>query len=298
MRLLITGGTGLIGCHLIPLLAEYYEITALTRNVAMADYVISHRIKLISSLSAFDNLDDFDVVINLAGEPLVGERWNDAQKEKIKHSRWDLTAQLVSLTKAGENPPAVFISGSAIGYYGRQGEQEIDEDFAEPVDEFSHQLCEKWEHMALQVASASTRVCILRTGIVLSKHGGALEKMVPPFKWAIGGPIATGKQYMSWIHMHDMINGIMHLLQQDNCSGIYNFTAPNPVTNEEFSQTLAKVLNRPCLVRTPAFALKLLLGEMSDLLIFGQRVVPKRLLESGFEFKHPELEESLLSLHL
>jgi uncharacterized protein len=298
MRLLITGGTGLIGSHLIPLLAEYYEITALTRNVAMADYVISHRIKLISSLSAFENLDDFDVVINLAGEPLVGERWNKIQKEKIKHSRWDLTAQLVSLTKAGENPPSVFISGSAIGYYGRQGEQEIDEDFAEPTDEFSHQLCEKWEHMALQVASASTRVCILRTGIVLSKHGGALEKMLPPFKCAIGGPLATGKQYMSWIHMHDMIKGIMHVLHHDNCSGIYNFTAPNPVSNEEFSQTLAKVLHRPCLFRTPAFVLKLLLGEMSDLLIYGQRVVPKRLLQSGFEFKHTELEESLLSLRL
>jgi uncharacterized protein (TIGR01777 family) len=298
MRLLITGGTGLIGCHLIPFLAEYYQITALTRNVAMADYVISHRIKLISSLSSFENLDDFDVVINLAGEPLVGERWNNAQKEKIKHSRWDLTANLVSLIKAGHNPPAVFISGSAIGYYGRQGEQEIDEDFDKPKDEFSHQLCEKWEEIALQVSSPRTRVCILRTGIVLSKHGGALDKMVPPFKLGVGGPMASGKQYMSWIHMHDMLTGIMHLLHNESCTGIYNFTAPNPVTNGEFSQTLAEILHRPCMVRTPAFVLKLLLGEMSDLLIFGQRVVPKRLLQSGFEFKHPDLEESLLSLHL
>lgn len=298
MRLLITGGTGLIGCQLIPLLAQYYEITALTRNVAMADYVISHRVKLVSSLSQFNNLDDFDVVINLAGEPIAHKKWTAEQKQRIQSSRWDLTAKLVSLSNAGINPPGVFISGSAIGYYGRQGDSPIDEDFAQPYDEFSHQLCKKWEELALQVNTDKTRVCILRTGIVLSKHGGALEKMLLPFQFCVGGPIGSGEQYMSWIHMHDMTQGIMHLLENDSCQGIYNFTAPNPVTNEVFSQLLATEINRPCLFRTPAAVLKLMLGEMSDLLLYGQKVIPKRLVQSGYEFKHPDLATALRSLNL
>ena len=153
-------------------------------------------IHYLSSLDELENLNDFVAVINLAGEPIVDKRWTEAQKGLIEHSRWDITQRLVDLIKASDTPPKVFISGSAIGYYGRQDDTKISEDFTEPHDEFSHQLCKKWEDIALSAQSEQTRVCILRTGIVLSRHGGALEKMLLPFRLGLGGPVASGKQYL------------------------------------------------------------------------------------------------------
>lgn len=298
MRILITGGTGLIGSQLVPFLAAEHKVVVLTRNVAMAERVLSHKIELHSSLDHFDDLNEFDAVINLAGEPIVNKRWSPEQKNIIENSRWQTTEQLVELFKTSSRPPGVFISGSAIGWYGRQGDQEIDEYSDSFHQEFSHSLCKKWEDIAMSAESKETRVCLLRTGIVLTGNGGALGKMVLPFKLGIGGPIGKGQQYMSWIHMQDMLRGIAHLLTQSDCSGIYNLTAPTPVTNKDFSILLAKTLGRPCVFRTPAFVLKLAMGEMADLLLYGQRVIPTRLIESGFTFEYAELEQALSSLHL
>lgn len=297
MRILITGATGLIGSNLIPIL-NCKDVTALTRNVSMAERILGHKVYFLSSLEELTNLDKFDVVINLAGEPIVDKRWSPEQKQVIQESRWDITGKLTELIKNSENPPELLISGSAIGYYGRQGEQIIDEDFTQPHDEFSHQLCDKWEQLALAAASSKTRVCILRTGIVLTRRGGALMKMLPPFKLGLGGPIGNGSQYMSWIHLEDMLNGIVHLIENKDCQGIYNFTAPNPATNAAFSRALAASLNRPAFLRMPKFIIRILMGESADLVVYGQRVIPKRLLESGFNFKHCEIDQVFDCLHL
>ncbi|MFT2090595.1 TIGR01777 family oxidoreductase [Paraglaciecola sp. 2405UD69-4] len=288
MKILITGGTGLIGSNLVPILSPN-EITVLTRNVAMAEQVLGHKIQFLSSLEHLKNLDEFDVVINLAGEPIVAKKWTPKQKQVIEQSRWSITERLVSLIKNSNQPPKLFISGSAIGYYGKQNDKIIDEDFSQPNDEFSHRLCARWESLALEASSDETRVCIIRTGIVLSIRGGALTKMLLPFKLGLGGPIGDGNQYMSWIHLEDMLQGIAHLIKHESCQGIYNFTAPTPVTNLEFSRTLAKSLHRPCVFKVPAFVLRGLMGEMADLVIYGQRVNPTRLLESGYQFAYPEL---------
>ncbi|WP_339772984.1 TIGR01777 family oxidoreductase [uncultured Paraglaciecola sp.] len=297
MRILITGGTGLIGSNLIPKLKPN-DITVITRNVSQAELLLGHKVTLTSSLTDFENLDDFHVVINLAGEPIADKRWSPEQKERIEQSRWEMTEKLVSLIKASSRPPSLFISGSAIGYYGRQDDQIIDEEFNSPYDEFSHRLCDRWESLAKEAESQHTRVCIVRTGIVITRRGGALMKMVPPFKFGLGGPMGTGRQYMSWIHLEDMIDGLIHLIEHTECRGVFNFTAPTPVTNAEFSQTLASVLHRPCFLPMPAFVLRLIMGDAADLLLHGQRVVPKRLQESGYQFHYPELAHALECLRL
>ena len=297
MRILITGGTGLIGSNLIPKLKPN-DITVVTRNVSQAELILGHKVTLISSLDEFKNLDNFHVVINLAGEPIINKRWSDEQKKVIEHSRWDITEKLISLMKASNDPPSLFVNGSAIGYYGRQGDEIIDEDFDSPNDEFSHQLCERWEFLARKAESERTRVCIIRTGIVITRRGGALMKMVPPFKFGLGGPMGSGKQYMSWIHLEDMLDGLIHIIDNIECKGVHNFTAPNPVTNAEFSKTLASVLHRPSLLPMPSFALRVIMGEAADLLLYGQRVIPKRLQESGYQFHYPELEHALECLRL
>jgi uncharacterized protein (TIGR01777 family) len=291
MKILITGGSGLIGSNIIPILRPC-DVSVYTRNVAMAEQILGHNIHFLSTLTHLTNLDDFDVVINLAGEPIVAKKWTDEQKKKIEHSRWSITENIVALINAGKNPPELLISGSAIGFYGRQQDQIIDEDFASPNDEFSHQLCERWEFLAKQAESDKTRVCIPRTGVVITRRGGALQKMLLPFKLGLGGPIGNGQQYMSWIHLEDMLRGIAHLINNESCEGTYNFTAPNPVTNSEFSRELASALSRPCLFKVPEFMLRMMMGEMADLVIYGQRVVPKRLQESGYEFIYQDISQA------
>jgi len=291
MKILITGGSGLIGSSLIPILRSC-DVSVYTRNVSMAEQILGHKIHFLSTLTHLSNLDDYDVVINLAGEPIADKKWTDEQKRKIEHSRWSITEDIVTLINAGENPPKLLISGSAIGFYGRQKDQIIDENFSSPHDEFSHQLCKRWESLAKKAQSDKTRVCILRTGVVITKRGGALQKMLMPFKLGLGGPIGDGSQYMSWIHLEDMLQGIAHLIANESCEGVYNFTAPNPVTNAEFSHELAASLSRPCIFKVPKFVLRMMMGEMSDLVLYGQRVVPKRLEESGYQFIYPKISQA------
>ena len=306
MKILLTGASGLIGREIIKQATiEKHDIVGVSRNIAAAKKQlrklygpqIDAKVEWISGVDSLKHLNDFDAVINLAGEPIVGKRWSDEQKLKLQNSRWLITKRLADLVKASESPPAVFISGSAIGFYGRQDATPIDESFTNVHDEFSHQLCQKWEQLALS-AEDKTRVCLLRTGIVLSNKGGALEKMVLPFKLGLGGPIGDGKHYMPWIHLEDMARGVMHLMYNESCQGAFNFTAPTPVTNREFSKTLASVLHRPAIFPMPKKVLQILMGEMSDLLTTGQNVIPAKLQESGYQFMFKELKPALQDLNL
>ncbi|MEX3173060.1 TIGR01777 family oxidoreductase [Serratia quinivorans] len=293
MRVLITGATGLIGSSLTQrLLGLSHQITVLSRNVQRARERFGEQVSYWPTLQDKPSLDGFDAVINLAGEPIADKRWSKAQKERLCHSRWDLTEQLVKLINASSTPPGVLISGSATGYYGDQGQAVVTEDEA-PHDEFTHQLCQRWESLALQAQSDATRVCLLRTGVVLAAKGGALAKMLPPFRLGLGGPIGDGRQYLPWIHLEDMVDGIVYLLDHQTLQGPFNMVAPYPVHNEQFAAQLANVLDRPAFLRVPAFAMRLLMGEAAVLVLGGQRAVPKRLEEAGFSFRFLELEQAL-----
>ena len=296
MNYLITGGTGLIGKAFIERLPkDTSQVTVLTRNTAKANKLLGSAINCIDKLTVND-IENSDVVLNLAGEPIADKRWSDGQKNKICHSRWDITQQLVDLINQAKNPPTVFISGSAIGIYGRQNKLPINESFEQFHREFTHHICSSWENIALSVTTRQTRVAILRTGIVLAENKGALEKMTPPFKFGLGGKIGDGEQMMSWIHIDDMVAAISHIEANKTLQGAINLTAPNPVSNVQFTHALAASLNRPCRFTTPAWVLKIMFGEMSDILLFGQNVVPTKLIDSGFSFKYPTVEEALVSL--
>ncbi|PVZ85620.1 TIGR01777 family protein [Serratia sp. S1B] len=293
MKILITGATGLIGSHLTrQLLPLSHQLTLLTRNVNKAREKFGDSVSYWSSLDEQRSLDGFDAVINLAGEPIADKRWSQAQKERLCRSRWELTERLAGLIKASALPPTVLISGSAVGYYGDQGQSVVPED-EPPQPGFTHQLCQRWEALALQAQSSHTRVCLLRTGIVLAPKGGALAKMIPLFRLGLGGPIGNGRQYMPWIHIDDMVNAIIYLLDHPSLSGPFNMVAPYPVHNEQFSAILGNVLDRPAFLRAPAFAIRLLMGEASVLVLEGQRAIPRRLEAAGFNFYFLELEQAL-----
>jgi uncharacterized protein (TIGR01777 family) len=294
MNILITGGSGLIGRALIQHLnAE--RIIVLTRNPEKTANILPGNIEFISALDEID-FNELDVVINLAGEAIVDKRWSSAQKNTICQSRWQITQNLVEKIQAATNPPHSLISGSAIGFYGRQGALAIDESYQEIHDEFSQKVCQKWEAIAQIAESDKTRVCIIRTGIVLAENGGALQKMLLPFKFGLGGPIASGEQFMSWIHIDDMVAVLLAAVYQTSLTGIINATAPMPVSNQEFSETLSAVLKRPCLFRVPAFVLRTLMGESADLVLYGQNVLPSKLLNNNFKFQYPSLEVALKQL--
>ncbi len=292
MNILLTGGTGFIGHRLMSHLRPHHQVTVLSRTPNKVYQRLGHDIKALSSLDQLDNLDDFDAVINLAGEPIADKRWSRDQKEKICQSRWQITRQLVDKLQAGQQPPRVLISGSAVGFYGRQDDALVDED-SRPHEEFSHQVCAQWEQLAQAAESEQTRVCRIRLGVVLGAEGGALKKMLPGYRLGLGGPIGSGKQYMSWIHIEDVVNLILFLLEHEECSGPFNATAPEPITNEHFSRNLARVLGKPHFARVPAWAMKLLFGEMAELLLTGQRVMPVRLQQAGFHFRYPTLDKAL-----
>lgn len=296
VNILITGGSGLIGQALIKRL-QADRIIVLTRNPEKSANLLPNNIEVTSSLDEVD-FNNLDVVVNLAGEAIVDKRWSSTQKNIICQSRWQITQNLVDKIHAATPPPHSFISGSAIGFYGRQGASAIDEAHQDIHDEFSHQVCQKWEAIAQQANSDKTRVCLIRTGIVLASNGGALSKMLPAFKFGLGGPIANGQQFMSWIHIDDMVAVLLAAIEQPALSGVINATAPTPVSNQEFSETLSTVLSRPCMFRVPAFVLRILLGESADLILYGQNVLPRKLLDNHFKFQYPSLQKALTQLLL
>ena len=294
MHIFISGATGLIGRHLHPFLNTNGTITVLTRTPEKASKLLDN-INTVTEVSSVD-FNTIDIVINLAGEPIANKRWSDEQKQKIRNSRINITQQISAAIKKCKSPPHTFISGSAVGFYGQQDDSPIDESFNKPHDEFSHQLCKEWENAALEAKSDATRVCLLRTGIVLAKQGGALNKMLPAYKLCLGGPIGSGKQGMSWIHIDDIVNLILFIIADPTICGPINASAPNPVSNAQFSKQLGSALSRPAIMPMPAFVLKVLLGEMSELLTTGQFVIPTKALEHGYKFKYPHLGEALRSL--
>ncbi|MBU4683200.1 TIGR01777 family oxidoreductase [Cedecea davisae] len=292
MEILVTGGSGLIGRHLIPRLLELgHKVTVVTRSPEKTRRLLDARVSLLNGLGELQNLDAFDAVINLAGEPIADKRWSEQQKQRLCQSRWQITERLVELFKASTQPPEVFISGSATGYYGDLGEVVVTEE-EPPHNEFTHKLCARWEQIACGAQSEATRVCLLRTGVVLAPKGGILAKMLPLFRLGLGGPIGNGRQYLAWIHVDDMVNGILWLLDND-LRGPFNMVSPYPVRNEQFAHALGHALKRPAILRAPATAIRLLMGESSVLVLGGQRALPKRLEEAGFGFRWFDLEEAL-----
>ncbi|WP_101775087.1 TIGR01777 family oxidoreductase [Pasteurella oralis] len=293
MQILMTGATGLIGSTLIShLLAQHHQITALVRSPEKACRQLPPAVQLISSLTQYTHLNQFDAVINLAGEPIFTRRWTREQKRRLLESRIHLTRQLTTLINNSTTPPHTFISGSATGYYGDKGENIITEQ-TQPSQQFPSQLCQQWETEAVK---AQTRVCILRTGIVLAQNGGALSKMLPIYRLGLGGQLGNGKQYWAWIALEDMIAGILFLLNHATCVGAFNFVSPHPIRNREFNTLLGKYLKRPHFATVPAFILNLLLGERAQLLLDSQKVVPTRLQAEGFIFQYPKLENALQAI--
>ncbi len=293
MRILITGGTGLIGRHLCnALLAEGHQLTVLSRHPATVAVKCGAAAQPMASLSEWLPDRAFDAVINLAGEPIVDAFWSDKRKQVLRDSRIGLTGKLVQCIAAAKQKPSVLLSGSAVGYYGDGGDTELQET-ASAGNDFAAQLCVDWEAEALLAEYHGVRVCLLRTGLVLSKSGGLLERMLLPFKLGLGARLGSGRQWMSWIHIADYVASVLRLLNNDQMRGPFNMTAPQPVTNAEFTRTLAESLHRPAFLFAPEPVLKLVMGERAALLVEGQRAFPAKLVASGGQFKYLDLAGAL-----
>jgi uncharacterized protein (TIGR01777 family) len=292
-KALVTGGTGFIGRHLCEsLLADGWAVQVITRDTAAAAKVLPAGVVPVANIKT---AAPADAVINLAGENLADGRWTEARKREMLESRLRITRELTEALGEWENAPQVLVSGSAVGYYGARGADVLDES-EPPGDEFQSELCVAWEQAARRAEAASIRVCRIRTGIVLGADDGALAQMITPFKFGLGGHFGTGTQYMPWIHIRDEVAAIRFLIDQKDCSGAFNLTAPEPATNREFTTTLARVLHRPKFAWVPGPALKLMVGEMAHLLLTGQRAVPSALEKAGFTFEFSRLQPALEDL--
>jgi len=301
MKLVITGASGLIGSFLVERLSRlHHSLVLLSRqphkeNAAIKKQWLEWQ---PGQAGAWERaIDGADGVINLAGEPIAAKRWNKAQKERLRDSRIDSTRSLVKAMANAQVKPKFLISASAVGYYGSRGEEEITEE-SKPGDDFLSNLCVEWEDEARKADAFGVRVALLRTGIVLAKGEGALRKMVPPFKLFAGGPLGSGRQWMPWIHIDDEAGMIELLIENQNARGAFNGTAPNPVTMAAFSKALGTVLNRPSWARMPPSVLTLIVGEMAEMLLVGQRAKPEAALKLGYKFKFPTLRHALESLRL
>jgi len=302
MKTVIAGGTGFLGRALADrLLADRHDVVVLTRR-APATPARDPRLRVVTWTPTGGvgpwaaEIDGAGAVVNLAGESIAGKRWSAAHKQRIAASRLDATRSIVAAIRAAATPPVVLVSGSAVGYYGPGGDDIATED-CPPGNDFLARVCVQWETEAARAATPRTRVALMRTGLVLERDGGALRQMLPPFWIGAGGPVGSGRQFWPWIHRHDWIELVRWTIQTANVSGPINAVAPTPVTNAEFARTLGRVLRRPAVMPAPAFALRLLLGEMADaLLLSGQRAVPARAERLGFVFQYARLEDALRSI--
>jgi len=299
-RIVITGGAGLIGRALAAeLTASGYEVAILSRNP-----------QRVGGLPPDVRLEKWDgrtaqgwgyladgawAIVNLAGESLAGGRWTAARKERIRQSRLSAGQAVVEAVRAAARKPAVVVQASGVGCYGPHGDEEVTEEAPSGAD-FLGRLAAEWEASTAPVEALDVRRVVIRSGVVLSLEGGALPRLALPFRFFLGGPLGSGRQWTPWIHMADEVGAIRFLLEREEARGPYNLAAPSPVTNRELARALGRVLRRPAWLPVPALALQALLGEMSAVLLTGQRAVPKRLLEAGFVFRFPEIEAALQNL--
>ena len=297
MKVTVTGATGLIGSALVKALKERGdEVTVLSRNPDRASRALGVEAVAwdpMTEPAPSAAINGRDGIVHLAGEP-VAQRWTAEAKRAIRASRDVGTANLVAGIAASEPRPAVLVSSSAVGYYGKHGDEIIDESSPAGTD-FLAEVCVEWERRARAAEELGLRVVIVRTGVVLDADGGALKTMLPPFKAGVGGPVAGGRQYMPWIHVDDIVGIYLAALDGDGWSGPVNGTAPEPVTNADFSKALGRALGRPAVLPVPAFAIRALYGEMAEIVTEGQRAVPARTLEFGYSFAKPELGPALSS---
>jgi uncharacterized protein (TIGR01777 family) len=292
MRVLITGATGLVGKKLQASFAgKGYEMLLASRSEPNgANYI---RWDAETGFAEPERLEGLDAVVHLAGESVFGLRWSDEKKKAIMDSRVKGTRSVVEAISRLKDRPKVFVSASAVGFYGNRGEEELTESSA-AGDTFLADVAKAWEGEARRAEDAGIRTVLMRVGVVLSKEGGALATMLTPFKFGIGGVIASGKQWMSWIGVDDIVSIINFVIENENIRGAVNACAPNPVTNEEFTKTLGDVLYRPTFLPLPEFAISMIMGEMGEeLLLTSERVIPKRLLDAGFEFAYPDLRPAI-----
>ncbi|MGB4075283.1 TIGR01777 family oxidoreductase [Pseudomonas sp.] len=296
MHILLTGGTGLIGRALCRhWLQQGHQLTVWSRRPEQVKALCGGAVCGIGRLDELAE-ESLDAVVNLAGAPIADRPWTRKRKALLWASRVSLTEQLLAWLETREQKPRVLLSGSAVGWYGDGGERELHEDTPPVSEDFAAQLCGAWEETAQRAEELGMRVVLLRTGLVLSADGGLLKRLLLPFKLGLGGPLGSGRQWMPWIHLADQIALIDFLLQQEGASGPYNACAPTPVRNREFSQALGRALHRPAFLPAPAFALRLGLGELSGLLLGGQRALPLRLSAAGFSFRFTQLDVALADL--
>lgn len=290
MRILVSGASGPIGAALLrSLKADGSTVTCLVRgNAAGSDQIAWDPSRPLSP----DVVSGFDAVIHLAGETIVG-RWTEAKKRRIVESRTQGTSHLAEAAAKAAQKPRVFISASAVGFYGDRGDEILREDSPSGRG-FAAEVCRQWEAATQPAAAAGIRTAQLRFGVVMSADGGALPKMLPPFRMGLGGRLGNGRQWWSWVAVDDVVGAIQHVLKNDAIQGPVNTVAPNPLTNAEFTRTLASVIKRPAIFPMPAFAVRLIFGEMgTELFLASQRVEPAKLKASGYKFKHPDLREAL-----
>ena len=303
MRIIIAGGTGFLGSPLAEMYAEdSHDVRVLTRSLESGEtrHDPGTGVPGISRVGWKADgstgpwaaaLEGADAVVNLSGESLASQRWSAAAKKRFGDSRILATRSLAAAIRAAATPPAVLISGSAVGFYGPAGDRPLTESDPSGPD-FLAQLCVDWEQEARHAERPGTRVVLLRTGIVLERSGGALPAMMRPFRFFVGGPIGSGRQYVSWIHRLDWIEIVRWIVQTPAVSGPVNATAPHPVTNRQLSRALGHAMHRPSLMPAPGFALKIVLGEFADSVLTGQRALPERAQKEGYHFRYPEIEQA------
>ena len=304
MKIVIAGGTGFLGRALVNhLAARGHDIVVLSRTPSPAQLPGRQvgwdpdgglpTTGTSEQLAWPGEIDGADAIVNLAGAGMADKRWSAARKDLLRKSRVRSTRSLVAAIRAATQRPSIFIQGSAVGFYGPSDDRVFDESFP-PGADLLGDMCTAWEAEAHPVSALGPRLVIMRSGVVLAKDGGVLPPMVRPFKLFVGGPVATGHQYLSWIHRDDWLSFVTWAIDTPSVSGVYNVTSPAPVTNEEFSKAIGRAVQRPCWLRVPAFALRTLFGEMAnDMLIHGQRVIPKRAQDAGFRFTYPAVDAAL-----
>jgi uncharacterized protein (TIGR01777 family) len=305
-RVLVTGATGFIGqCLVQALLADGHAVTALTRRPSVVDELFSGKVRSITAMEALPVDSRFDAIINLAGARILGWRWTEARKKILCASRIELTHSVVDWIARAQHKPRLLLSASAIGYYGIQAQDDATDlvETSAPQPIFMSQLCQQWEAAATRANEYGVAVNIMRFGVVFG-HDGALPMMLLPIKLGMGGKLGSGKQQVSWIHIEDLLRAVAHVYQQHlSATGaqhaladIYNFTAPEVISQWEFARVAATILHRPCVVPTPAFIMRWLLGEQADLLLEGQRVIPHNLRNTGFSFEFPTVSSALTNI--